>query len=137
MWLQALSDFAVVYVTTTIAVFLAVSTGNTQYAWPVSTAVVLILATGVISGRLFGSGCDLRSRICPVMKGVILGTAYMTLAVLLDTVVWSTLWQLTGWTPMTGTTVRAYLVWLVAGMAGGFITRLVEVATQHRATGHL
>ena len=78
--------------------------------------------------NLVGGGCSIRFQICALVKGMLAGSIFLLLSLLIDPVVWQSLGSIIGWNPLTlGISQDIYFIWFFSGVIGGFGARIVEV----------
>jgi hypothetical protein len=94
---------------------------NTAY-----TLGVILLVAPLTYRKLVGGGCSLRFRVCALMKGVFAGSIMMILTFLADGALSSSIPIITDALAISFS-ADIYLVWLFAGLIGGFAARIIEV----------
>ncbi len=98
------------------------------FYWAVTLIGVPLTIAPITYKNLVGGGCNLKYQICALVKGMFAGFVFMSLTMITDAIVWSSLSVSVGWNPVSLSISEAmYYIWFFSGILGGFAARIVEV----------
>ncbi|MFW9927182.1 MAG: hypothetical protein ACFFDM_10500 [Candidatus Thorarchaeota archaeon] len=127
-WLWIPAFWIVLYV---LFLWIGVSIGSEFgpiFYWAVTLIGVPLTIAPITYKNLVGGGCNLKYQICALVKGMFAGFVFMSLTMITDAIVWSSLSVSVGWNPVSLSISEAmYYIWFFSGILGGFAARIVEV----------
>jgi len=134
-WSWILKTWAVLYPVLLIAGIVLGTVLHPSYYLMAPIIGVPLTIIPITYRNLVGGGCSLRFQICALVKGMLAGFVFLSLAFVADTIVWQFIGTGLGWNPLVfELTPDIYFIWLFSGIIGGFGARIVEVRGQTRAT---